>query len=79
MNTITCQVLTIQNEEEIYVGRLEVYIPPRAGEYIWFSEERKGHSSWIVEEVAHHVGDGKTNYLSGYQHVTIFVKPTAQS
>ena len=61
MNTITCQVLTIQNEEEVYVGRLIVYVPPRAGEYIWFSENREGHSSWFVEEVAHHVGDGKTN------------------
>ena len=77
MDAISCEVLTTENGEEIHVGHINVYVPPRAGEYIWFSEKKKGHSSWFVEEVAHHVGNGNLgSYPLGYQSIVIYVKPT---
>ena len=77
MNTISCEVLTMENDEETHVGHLNVYFPPRVGEYIWFSEKKKGHSSWIVEEIAHHVGNGNLgSYPYGYQSIVIYAKPT---
>lgn len=77
MKTITCEVLTIEDDEERHVGHLNVYFPPRVDEYIWFSEKKRGHSSWIVEDVAHHVGNGILgSYPAGYQSIVIYAKPT---
>lgn len=77
MNTIACEVLTVENGEETHVGHINLYFLPRVDEYIWFSEKKKGHSSWIVEEVAHHVGNGEPGSCPlGYQTVVIYVKPT---
>lgn len=77
MNTISCEVLTIENNEETHVGHLNVYSVPRVGEYIWFSEKKKGHKSWVVEEVAHHVGNGNFgSYTMGYQSIVIYATPT---
>ncbi|MBR2246315.1 MAG: hypothetical protein IJ880_04705 [Bacilli bacterium] len=80
MNTISCEVLTIENDEEMHVGHLNVFTPPSKGEYIWFSEKIKGHSSWIVEDVAHHVGNGKLgSYPMGYQSIVIYAIPTSNA
>ena len=77
MPVMNCEVLTIKNGEETHVGNISVYTPPKVGEYIWFSEKRRGHTSWVVEEVAHHVGNGEFgSYTQGYQSVVVYAKPT---
>ena len=75
MNYIECQVLTVKDGEELTVGNIAVYSIPKVGEYIWFSKERLGHTSWVVEDVAHWVGDGELgSYPMGYQRVAIYAK-----
>lgn len=74
MVSIMCEVLTEENNEEVTVGLINVFQIPRVGEYIWFTKERNGHTSWIVEDVAHKVGDGELN--GSYQNVSIYAKPT---
>lgn len=77
MNHIRCEVLTVKEDEEIHVGHIHVYLIPRKGEYIWFSEKLEGHSSWVVEDVCHHVGNGNFDvYPMGYQSIVIYAKPT---
>lgn len=77
MNSFSCEVLTIENNEEVHVGWINIFFPPRVGEYLWFSEERRRHTSWIVEDVAHHVGNGELGSCStGYQSIVIYAKPT---
>ena len=77
METIACEVLTIENDEDVTVGHINVYSIPRMGEYLWFSERLRGNSSWQVEEVCHWIGNGKLgSYPHGYQHCAIYVKPT---
>lgn len=77
MLSVTCEVLTEENGEEVTVGHINVFQIPRVGEYIWFTKDRKGHTSWIVEDVAHKVGDGELgSLLNGYQNISIYVKPT---
>lgn len=74
MNYIKCQVVT---DDEIFVGHADLFALPRVGEYIWFSEERLGHRSWVVKEVAHHVGSGEFGaYTGGYQSVVVYAVPT---
>jgi hypothetical protein len=72
-NFIKCEVML---EDETFVGRIRVLQVPRVGEYIWFSEERLGHTSYIVEQVAHWVGMG--DGMMDYQNVALFVIPTNQ-
>lgn len=77
MNGIQCEVIFEKDDEEITVGHLRLFSIPRVDEYIWFSEKRQGHSSWIVTEVAYHVGSGKWEDTSiGYQTAVLYVKPT---
>lgn len=77
MNAIKCEVLTVENGDEVHVGHASVYAIPRKGEFLWFSEKKKGHSSWVVQDVAHHVGNGSFgSYLEGYQSVVIYAVPT---
>lgn len=77
MDYIKCEVLNDESGEEVHVGNLSVYAIPRKGEYIWFSEYRNGYSSWVVKEVAHHVGNGDFgSYPTGYQSVVIYATPT---
>jgi hypothetical protein len=80
MKTISCEVMTIENDEEVTVGHINVYSVPRVCEYLWFSEKLRGHSSWIVDEVCHWVGNGQFGaFPQGYQKCAIYVKPTKQS
>jgi hypothetical protein len=70
METIQCEVLTGDDET---VGLINVCNIPRVGEYIWFNQERMGHTSWFVVDVAHWVGNGEGQ---GYQNVALYVVPT---
>lgn len=76
MDYIKGEVLTMEINEETHVGHVFIYAVPRKGEYIWFSEEKKGHRSWLVEDVAYHVGHGNLEgYREGYQSVVIYATP----
>lgn len=80
MKAISCEVLTETNGKMKRVGDIKVHSIPRKGEYIWFSEERIGHSSWMVEDVCHWVGNGEYSTSStGEQKTTIFAKPAIRS
>jgi hypothetical protein len=75
VSLINCEVLTVENGEETTVGYINVGSVPRVGEYIWFSEPKRGETSWIVVDVAHWVGHG--NYPGQeYHRVCLFVEPT---
>lgn len=72
MDSISCVVLTNTDER---IAHINVYAIPRVGEYLWFSQERAGHTSWRVVEVAHWVGNGDRQE---YQEVALYVKPTKE-
>lgn len=74
---ILCEVIFEKDDEEMTIGHLRLFSIPRVDEYIWFSEKRQGHSSWIVSEVAHHVGSGDVEEsVIGYHTAVLYVKPT---
>lgn len=77
-NIISGQVFMIENNEEIFVGSLQVYSPPRVGECIRFLDKRNGHQVWTVENITHNVGDGVHNYPEGFQSIFIYAKPMVQ-
>lgn len=77
MDGILCEVIFAKDDEEMSVGQLKLFSIPRVDEYIWFTKKRYGHSSWVVSEVAHHVGSGDIEESSmGYQTAVLYVKPT---
>ena len=79
MNLLRIEVLTEIDFEEVSVGHIHVYKVPQKGHYLWFSEKRLGYSSWVVEDVCHHVGDGNSSsYPLGYQNIVIYAAPTTK-
>ncbi len=70
MDYIQCDVMT---DDESHVGHIKVLAVPRIGECLWFSQKRKGHTSYRVIDIAHWIGNGEGQ---AYHKVAVFVEPT---